>query len=395
MKKKLLTILTVLALVLVIPGFFSGCGIFDDVADYLAAPQGYVYNGKTGEPLADATIQLIDINSGAVLKTATSDYDGWYSFSDVDFGTFELTGQKDGYVFIKQIVSVSGLAQYLPNVAGIDDTDLEPGVLTFIVFWDRNFKDVDAHLTFTSSNIGIATFDNSNFNFISNASDNFQDFVPDLAVTARTHLYYDADVYPSDGTKNPSDSDIWLDVDNKGLDNQPAGGPETFTVFSVPEGITTIYGYYADETTEDADGDYIYTSTGDSDPSKLPAGDYNCVGVMEYYLDAWSADTADSTDPEDGAMLSASDNSGAANPVVYVLDGTNQIARFTLPQYTDIERATIFRVNIFLASDNNTFYYQILPDERVLTDDGSTYANIRTATEIQSGPIVVKAKSRR
>jgi len=120
---------------------------------------------------------------------------------------------------------------------------------------------------------------------------------------------------------------------------------------------------------------------------------------MEYYLDAWTDDEPDTvlgvTSPTDTAMLSSTTNIDVASPIVYVFDGTNQIARYTLPQYTDIERAAIFRINMFLHSNNTDIYYQILPDTRVLSDDGgTTYGNIKSA-QAAAGPVVVKARSRR
>jgi hypothetical protein len=307
---------------------FTSC---EAIITAMAAPQGYVFDARTGDPIVGATVTL----TGSTNKTATTGSSGYYTFSDVDYGTFELTATSTGYVFTKQMVEVSGLAQYLPNVAGFtkafdsngDSTaneTLVSGILSIIVFWDRDFQDVDAHLTFPNIEVGTAGF-NANgsdfYNPINGSTDlTTNGFFPTTA-TAREHLYWE---FGSFGTPR----DIWMDVDNVGFSTQPEGGPESFTIYYPP-----IFTTYA--------GANTYNSSGLTDPSKLPAGDYSCIGVMEYYLDAWNADTEPSTidgaGDETDAMLSSSDNIGTANPVVYVFDGEEQIARYTLPQYTDIE----------------------------------------------------------
>lgn len=374
------------------------------IAAALAAPQGYVYNGRTGAAIPNVTVQLKDMN-GTVLKSATTNNNGYYSFLDVDYGTFELTANGAGYTFIEQIVDVSGLAQVLPNIAGLasdidgDGTDdLESGVLTIVTFWDRSFQDVDAHFTFPNvGTLGTATFaaDKSDFYNITSSSTNTHEtdgFLP-TTDTGRFHLRKDNEVSPLGATKDTSGTggDIWLDVDNVGHSSQPAGGPETVTVYWPPSQIDGVVNY---------NGTYSYTSDNSSttDPSRLPNGNYSCVGVMEFYLDAWS-NTEPSTvaggSMEPGVTLASQTNTNTADPVVYVFDGISQIARYRLPQYTDIERASIFRINMFVQEADGNIYYQLLPDLKLFTDDGLTFANIRSSEGMTAEPVVMKARSRK
>src|SRR6056297_1607680 len=98
---KKITKLSLLLLVVVLSFSMIGCDwLLEEVASSLAAPQGYVYNVKTGDPLSGVEVQLRD-TSGTVKYTDTTSSSGYYTFSDVEYGTFELTAV-DGaseYVF--------------------------------------------------------------------------------------------------------------------------------------------------------------------------------------------------------------------------------------------------------------------------------------------------------
>lgn len=357
---------------------FSGCEFLSSLFSVLAAPQGYVVDGRTGEALSGVTVELKNVDTGAVTFTATTSETGYYTFTEVEYGVFELTGTLSGYTFIKQLVEVSGLAQSFPNIAGLatdidgDGTDdLVSGVLTIVTFWDTAYDDVDVHFTTPVGNVGTVEFAANGSDFYNPSEDNsLAGFFPDTT-TSRTRIYYGEKVYPSGYTtvaEKLANADVWLDVDNTGASTQQAGGPETITVYYAP--ITTAF-----------NSSDVYVSSGSGDPSKLDAGSWTPIGVMEFYLDAYGADME----------LASSDNSGAATPKVYVFDGANQIALYTLPQYTDIERASIFKINTFVDT-NDTVVYQILPDLRLLDD--ATSANLRSAGATLE-PVVVEARTRR
>jgi len=333
------------ALVLVLGGCTGTVTV--TVIDYGVGPDGYVVNAKTGAPVDAASVTLTKIGSTTVY-TETTDSSGYYSFSEWERGQVELTATKTGMAFTKQVVEIAGVAQTLPNIGGFTST----GDLTIIVFWDRGFADVDAHFTAPTAAQGTyPSVDTTGADFYSSPSGYLgTGFFPDTA-TGRNHLYWK---YPA-----VFGTDIVLDVDNMGGTGDQPGGPETITVAYIP--------YTATYSTTNA-----YPVTLASDPSKLPVGSYSWVGVGEYYLDAYNSDFANAGgDAETSAMLSSVGGvSKTANPLIYVFFDTVQLARYTLPQFTDIKTAAVLRVNMFVRSDNKE-YFQIIPDTRVYKDSGS------------------------
>lgn len=309
-------------------------------------PNGYVYDTNTGSALSGATVSLSGIGNTRSY-TDTTNSSGYYSFSsNVEYGKYEITATKTGYTFIKQIVEVSSDSA-LPNIGGFDSTSTASSTLTIITFWDRNFKDVDAHLSYPDSAKGRATF--SNTDFYTPIGSPSTGFAP--ATTGRTFIYH----------ANPTETDAQLDVDNKGDAGDPPGGPETVTI----TGITSYYSAY--------DGTNIYASSGSSDPSGLPAGNYTCIGIMEYYLNA----------PGTDKYLSSASNSNVADPKVYVFSGTTQIGSYSLPKYTDLKSASVLRINTFVSS--SAYYYQILPDIKLESDDPLDFRG-----SSKTAPMVVK-----
>jgi len=334
------------ALVLVLGGCTGTVTV--TVIDYGVGPDGYVVNAKTGAPVDAASVTLTKIGSTTVY-TETTDSSGYYSFSEWERGQVELTATKTGMAFTKQVVEIAGVAQMLPNIGGFTST----GDLTIIVFWDRGFADVDAHFTAPTAAQGTyPSVDTTGADFYSSPSGYLgTGFFPDVTA-GRAHLYW--------FTPTVFSTDIALDVDNAGRSDEQPGGPETITVSYIPYDAP----YRGSDPT--------YPSTGAGDPSKLPSGTYNWVGVGEYYLYAYnSIFTSTGGSPEASAMLSSVGGvSKTANPLIYVFFDTVQLARYTLPQFTDIKTAAVLRVNMFVRSDNKE-YFQIIPDTRVYKDSGS------------------------
>ncbi len=323
-------------------------------------PDGYVIDAKNGAPIGTASVTLTKIGSTTVY-TATTDTTGHYSFSEYAQGQFEVTAAKTGMAFTKQVVEITGIAQTLPNIGGFTST----GDLTIIVFWDRGFADVDAHFTApTAAPTAYPPVDNTDFYtdlYTIPSSLLNTGFYPDTDdPLKRDHLYWNNSPAAFTG-------DITLDVDNMGGTGDQPGGPETITVSWIPYTPTPTY--------RTGGPDYTYTSSGETtDPSKLPSGTYNWVGVGEYYLNAYHSIfySAGSATEEASAMLSSVGGvSKTANPVVYVFAGANQLARYTLPQFTDIKTAAVLRVNMFVKSGDDSQWFQIIPDTRVYKDSGS------------------------
>ncbi|MGA2977584.1 MAG: carboxypeptidase-like regulatory domain-containing protein [Spirochaetia bacterium] len=315
-----------------------------------ATPTGYVIDAKLGAALGGATVSLTHLDTGGTDYTATSSTaDGSYSFSNVTLGNYTLSATLSGYTFTTQTVQISGTDQQLPNTGGFLTVDS----LTVVVFWDRSFADVDSYLTAPSSDCGTSTgllaSDGSDFYTAQNTPPD--GFFPSTTVGVRTTVFYNNKI-PAGFLSNS----IFLDVDNRGAPGQTLGGPETLTINLFPWNHTYT-------------GANIYKSTGTSDPSVLPAGSYEWVGVLEYYLDAFNSvysTTADST----SMLASVNGVTNTANPVVYVFYGTSQLARYTLPQFTNIKTASILRVNMFMDSTSGE-WFQVIPDTKVYASNAS------------------------
>ena len=108
----------------------TGCQV---IAAALASPDGYVYDGKTGDPLEGVTVTLTSTDGTGTPLTATTTSTGYYNFGDIEYGTFELTGTKTGYAFTPLQVSLSGIAQNFDPVIGVPSTS--DGLL-FVLMWD-------------------------------------------------------------------------------------------------------------------------------------------------------------------------------------------------------------------------------------------------------------------
>ena len=328
---------------------FTGC---EWLFGALAAPQGYVVDAKSGDPISGASVTLTSLETGGSSFTAVTGDTGYYTFLDVAYGEYELTATSTGMTFTKQVVKVSGLAQTLPNIGGFAN---EENTLSIIVLWERDFEDVDAYLSYPTA---VEDWDSTD------------EFYQTLG-SSRTHL----GPYPDtvlDGTTVLMEKD----VDNYGAPSQEAGGPETFTVTYMPfaYGVATY-------------GTADYVSTGDDDASKLPAGNYDYKGAMIYYLNAFNADNP-STDTvygtaQDDALLVAADASAlSAKPVVYVFYGTDQLGRFELPEYVDIKQASILRVNMFVDS-SDAEWFQIVPEIELAT----SYKSLESQVFAVGGPV--------
>ena len=121
------------------------------------------------------------------------------------------------------------------------------------------------------------------------------------------------------------------------------GGPETIVVRELPF-----------ET---------YDATFNTSPSSangLPSGaSYAWVGVMEVYVYA------------PAEQLSYPDGDGA-HAVVTISDADGDIvSQFPLPEYTNLKGASVARINLFIQKEGlaEYYFYQILPDTRLYTDD--------------------------
>jgi len=151
----IITLIFVTALGLVF--LLNGCEIFITVKPQ---PKGKVVDGRSGQGVAGATVKLVYATEEATTKekekisetgyyTAITTTSGEFDFANeeidsVPYGDYTLTAEKSGYVFFDRKVSVSSLRPDLGTLMGVT---AEEG-LSLILFWNDQFHDVDAYLSY-------------------------------------------------------------------------------------------------------------------------------------------------------------------------------------------------------------------------------------------------------
>ena len=93
---------------------------------------GHVYKKGTTEAIEGASIELYEKGSTTQLKTATSDANGYYSFTNLVSKDYTLVAKKDGYKDSdsKDVTMVQGQNEYEVNL------ELEPNNKTVLLTWD-------------------------------------------------------------------------------------------------------------------------------------------------------------------------------------------------------------------------------------------------------------------
>jgi hypothetical protein len=381
--RKILWIILVVGLVFTL----AGCEWLGALLAAMAAPQGYVLNAKTGAGISDVSMTMTYLDTPAEGEEAPGPFiavsgtDGYYTFLDVAYGTYELTASKSGYVFVKQVVSVSGLAQYLPDMIGFEyDESTDALNISLILMWDADFNDVDAHLTYpngdpTPDDLVALPFTDVydetialDWNYLGAVTDGFFPEYSNGLVDStqegdadyddyRVEIYYgnpdslyEVDLTPDDTTDDVAVPAVSLDVDD--TDGQ---GPETITIAGIP-----FEDWLEDSSTQGGAYTGLPEVTGDSC--------YAWVGVMEYYINAYESGKADSA----GDYLSQVDTGESADAVLYVMQGNTLMGIYTVPTYTNIETASVVKINMFWEYDAEADvwyeFFQIAPDLRILQD---------------------------
>ena len=379
---------------------------------FLAAPQGYVIDAKEGTVLeaVDVTLHYL---SGAEPNevpeadfTGTTDSDGYYSFDDVVYGTYELKAAKTGFVFIDQIIEVSGVAQWLPNIPGFTyDPDTDATTVRLILMWNSTFADCDAHLTYPDSE-KVKYPDPED----PNSDPNYwlEDFAPTFltpydmpdsasAVNAGTGVVrvgFSPEDVPADklrsnlgdygrGHMDYTDANTpvtYTDYEDTtvtalclDVDDTDGRGPETISIKAIPFDTTA----YGNSTIGGArTGLPTLPDSGDVDNPNY----YSWVGVMEYYIDAFTSATPPpgetSTSDPNATLSTVGEGSSSADAILYVMQGNSVLGCYTIPTYTSIKTASVVRINMFtkyIYDAPNEGYdpyetFQISPDIRVLQE---------------------------
>lgn len=363
MKKRIILIFVIIASVFMV---ISGC---DFIAKALVSVTGKVIDAKTGLGVDEVTVTLTYKGEDSGHKTTymtTSGSDGSFAFSDADYGEYNLTAEKTGYVFIPKDVYVSGLAQSLGTVTGfLYDSSKDQYTISLILLWNDTFQDVDAYLTYPDDDktSGTAPVLSTPYDTAGSVLIGFMPATSgreQIDYTTKTSVRTIDNVYGDGDTR----SAVQLDVDDR-----DGTGPETISVRSFP---------FMDSAND------LNTSGGGS--TGLPAGNYTWIGVMEYYADAYSSVGSDTTSATD--YLSNVGTGASADAVLYVMQGETLLGIYTVPTYTKVKTASLLRINMFY--DANGEYYQIVPDLRVL----QSTTEVKSLGNGDNGIIVVKGRTR-
>ncbi|KGE73835.1 carboxypeptidase-like regulatory domain-containing protein [Spirochaeta lutea] len=352
------TNLAILAISLLALFGLTSCEWFE--VEVLLYPDGYVIDVKTGSPLAGVEVTLTSTDGKFTKTSSETGTNGYYEFTGIPNGNYNVTASKSGYTFTKERTQISSLFTRLPQLGGFV-TD-NAAVLTFVTFWDEDYKDVDTYFNYPTA-VGGGLYDPSGaFNMFTDASEYNKFYVPssiggapdyahpEFSSDNRTDVYYNNPIV-KDGTETL----VELDVDNRGDSDDQPGGPETISLYWAPF-MQHNYGALSGGT------EYVVTSA--DDPSKLPPGTYKWVASFDYKVNAFNATSSTGGD-SDNSLLSTADGTGGANPVSYVFSGSTLLGKFTLPENIDIKHANMVRINYFMNSDSKE-YFQILPNIEAL-----------------------------
>ena len=94
--------IALLAVVMLLSGAFIGLVVSDNAS---AANPKYDLNGFVSDN-SDVSITILDRDSGYKKTTSTLE-DGFYSFNNVESGDYDIRYSKDGYLSIRNNLSVS------------------------------------------------------------------------------------------------------------------------------------------------------------------------------------------------------------------------------------------------------------------------------------------------
>lgn len=382
--QKTISRIVIAGLVLAVFVTMGSCEWF--VEEVLLSAGGYIVDarGNTGD-LSGFTVTL-ESTTGTYSKTATTNTNGYYSFSDVESGTFTVSATKDGWFAPPAQVTVGGLADSFPDLPAFSLSVDDLWGISFIATWNNTEGgsadddiDVDIHMSFSSAwtSQGGAT------SFIDP-----YDTYPSLG---RDRVNFIATEYPV------ASSDPAVRIDN---DTTPYTTPYGASNPQLPETITLRYATtnIGDDgsgtpmtmaSTQATDTSGLRAAFNDDlqkiDTADRPTG-WRWIGQAEVYLNAFNYDGSSS------AAL-ASNNGAGAGARLYVIQtipsdtayseaykGTIDLTvsdldyvylgSYTVPEYTNVASAAMVRVNM-LVDDADYEWYQIVPDIRVIPEGPS------------------------
>lgn len=362
---------------------------------------GYVIDAKTEHvpiledsttegTVDDVVVKLYSLDADPEtdnpLATGTT-ANGSYTLSNYDESVeipadyYLLTGSKAGYIVLERVVliadddPVSGTIE-LPRLYAMP-YDAENGydeyTVNIILTWNNEVKDLDAHLTYPDGDKTTADAPafTSPFDIPTGVEDGFWN----NTATGREHISYNQMLSTNTLGDILGVTDAWQNeacvklFRDDGYGAAPAYsndgyGPETISIRRFP-----------------FEDDASNVSSNGGENTGLPSGSsYTWVGVMEYYVDAFTPPSADTS------YLSTADGGVSAEAVISVYQGSNLMGEFRIPENTDIETASVLRINMFY-DEAKTEIYQILSDIQALQDPD---IQIRSVSAPQA--IVIKGR---
>lgn len=312
---------------------------------------GTVLDVKSSGGAASISLELWN-DSGVQVGSTVSGTGGTFSFAQIDPGDYTIRGSGTGFAVIDEPVTVSG-----SSASGVDviafsydaSSDLDPYVISIILLWDDAFQNVNAHITHPNGWKGAEQSIDGPLDMTVTAGNGF---LPD-EVTGREEVY-SANIASLNSLDDVA-SGVYQDGSLAAVEMINAlndGGPETILVREIPVDWFSILG--------SASGNYLIAP--DSATNLLPNGaTYAWVGTSNYYVHGVS-----------GNLMNEGESAftSGANLEAFVVQGDNVLGRYTLPEYTTIRAAQLFRINLFgaRADDGSGPYsfFQIVPSVELI-----------------------------
>lgn len=336
---------------------------------------------STGAGIGSVAVELFASGGTAALATTSTATDGAFSFGAVAPGSYTLSATKTGYAFIDRAFDLTqvGGSVDIGSVLGFQSSTSD---ISIIAVWSKNWRDpvatayysdVDTYLTYptgdrwspsstppdlTGKDPYTGEEDTAGVGYYADPG-----FLPDGSAYREAVYYGDrtstATVGQFTGVTADTTPAITLDRDER-----IGEGPETITIKAPPVPAAVGNGF---------------TTLGDA-TNGLPhdteaTNEYAWLGVMEYYVDAFLP-----------ADLSTEGDSGGAQVVVFVIQGSDVKGRFVMPDYMTIKQASVVRINMFLREDE-VAVYQFLPDIRLASA-------FRSVTAAADAPLVLLGAQR-
>ena len=186
---------------------------------------GTISDAVSGNAVSDVTLSVrsgLNVTSGTVVATATTDNSGNYSLSSMNAGWYTIQTSKSGYITSSFNVKVCGnVTSQNTNIS----TSLSSGSMRIVLSW-KTTDDLDSHLT-----------------------------GPDNA-SGRFHVYwYDENFYYAKNDSSCSGCSASQKSDNVTLDvDSDSKGPETITIAAVRSGTYRYYVHNFDEAGDNTTG---------------------------------------------------------------------------------------------------------------------------------------------